>query len=283
MENNTELFTWTNTSQATVLAAGTLGPSKRIFFIVTRGAINFVIGFIASFLNVSTVTVILKYKELQITSNALVICLAAGNSLAVVGASLVLLTDFIFDATETFWKSLCSILIYFLDLQQSINLMAVMAISIERAFTIFMPLTAYSRNSFGKMMRVTFCILALCLVHASLEIGMGFFTGNFHYTISCIYRTVAGHKITAYSLIPKLVGASAVTFAVTMLILVKLIWLKWENIRQNSSSNSQHKITKMLVTGKQVFYPCMHFLSFSSPKHIYIHSSFHQCWVFTIF
>ena len=45
-----------------------------LFMIAIRGVLNFIVQFIATFLNVSTIIAISKYKDLQITSNALVVC-----------------------------------------------------------------------------------------------------------------------------------------------------------------------------------------------------------------
>ena len=44
-----------------------------LFMIAIRGVLNFIVQFIATFLNVSTIIAISKYKDLQITSNALVV------------------------------------------------------------------------------------------------------------------------------------------------------------------------------------------------------------------
>ena len=56
--------------------------SQFIFYVSVRGVLLSVVMVLVSFLNISTIAVIYKYRVLQITSNALIMCFSVGHSLA---------------------------------------------------------------------------------------------------------------------------------------------------------------------------------------------------------
>ena len=53
-----------------------------VFNVVVRGVLNCIVNFWATFLNVSSIIVICRNKNLQTTSNALVMSFSIGNSLS---------------------------------------------------------------------------------------------------------------------------------------------------------------------------------------------------------
>ena len=59
--------------------------SQFIFYVSVRGVLLTAVKVFVSFLNISTITVIYKYRVLQITSNALIVCFSVGHSLAIIG------------------------------------------------------------------------------------------------------------------------------------------------------------------------------------------------------
>ena len=248
------LFTTENLESSTSPPAktGTLTKPEFIFYAVVRGALYCVVQIVATFLNVSTLIAISKHRNLQVTSNGLVMCLSAGHSLAIIAGTLVVFTDFILENALMTWKVVCSVLIFFLTFQQTVNYVSVMAISIERTYTIFFPMHAYRNNSFGRMQKLAFWLLGYALVHTSVEIGLGFNFGNFQYTTWCIFRTVAGPLVTVYGILMTLLLSSITSFFMTSIILLKLVCLRRQRRTEDSTklSNSQYKITKMLATGR---------------------------------
>ena len=110
-----------------------------VFNVVVREILNCIVNFMATFLNITTVIVICRCKNLQITSNALVMSFSIGNSLSGVNGILTVVTSFFLDKNRHQWKIVCVILGFFLIWQQFINIFSLMAISIERVYSIFSP------------------------------------------------------------------------------------------------------------------------------------------------
>ena len=54
--------------------------SQFIFYVSIRGVLLSAVMIFASFLNINTIVVIYKYRVLQITSNALIVCFSVGHS-----------------------------------------------------------------------------------------------------------------------------------------------------------------------------------------------------------
>ena len=81
--------------------------SQFIFYISIRGVLLSAIMIFVSFLNMSTIVVIYKYKVLQMTSNALIVCFSVGHSLAVFSATCLLLSDFVLSKNTVAWKINC--------------------------------------------------------------------------------------------------------------------------------------------------------------------------------
>ena len=129
--------------------------SQFIFYVSVRGVLLSVVMVLVSFLNISTITVIYKYRVLQITSNALIVCFSVGHSLAIITATTVLLSDYAFHRNTLVWKLNCVLLTFFSVYQLVINFFTITAISIERVYSIYYPLHSYKFNSFGRMTKVT--------------------------------------------------------------------------------------------------------------------------------
>ena len=153
--------------------------SQYIFRIATRGVLNYAIQLIATFLNVTTVIAVQKYKNLQIVSNAVIVSFSIGNSLAVINGSLSIATDFIMERDTTPWRIVYTALGFFLLLPHCINIIPIMAISIERVYCIYFAHHAYANNSFNKMTKIKMFIIIISIVKTALVIGLGFVVGNF--------------------------------------------------------------------------------------------------------
>ena len=106
--------------------------SGYIFRLVLRGVLNYIVQLIATFLNVTTIVAVFKYKNLQITSNALIVCFSIGHSLAFINGTLSFFTDFIVEYDTKTWRIACIVLGFFPSWQQYTNLISIVAISIER-------------------------------------------------------------------------------------------------------------------------------------------------------
>ena len=144
-----------------------LTEKQYLFKVAVRGYLYYIIQVIATFFNVCTIVVISKYKALQITSNALVVCFSLGNSLAVINGNLTILSDFIIDMQSQTWKYVCTALNFFLLLQQFINVLTIMAISFERVYSIYFPIDSYRCNTFKKMTKVFSCYFDPCLLYGN--------------------------------------------------------------------------------------------------------------------
>ena len=108
-----------------------------IFYVSVRGVLLSAVMVFVSFLNISTIAVIYKYRLLQITSNALIVCFSVGYSLAIITASVLLLSDYILHRNTPAWKINCVLLAFFTVYQHTNNYFTIAAISIERVYSIY--------------------------------------------------------------------------------------------------------------------------------------------------
>ena len=220
-----------------------------VFSVAVRGVLNCTVNFVATFLNVSTIVVIRRYKNLQITSNALVMSFSIGNSLSGVNGVLTVVTSFFIDKNGHQWKIVCSTLGFLLMWQQFINIFSLMAISIERVYSIYFPLHAYKSNTFNKMKRISTFIIILSLLEAITSVKLGFLFGNFQNRFLCLIRTVTG---TLYIIIGTYAAVSFVSLVMTFAIIAKLMYLQRTQaaVTRTVRDNTEYKITKMLILGK---------------------------------
>ena len=228
-----------------------------LFKIAIRGVLNFIVQFTATFLNVSTIVTISKYKDLQVTSNALVVCFSVGNSLAVINGILAIATDFVLEINSETWKGICTALGSFLLFQQFNNVLSITAISFERMYSIFFPFHSYKHNTFDKMTKVSIFILVLSFVAVSSLISIGYIIGNFDVPQKyCGYTAAVGATIIRH-VVPMLFFIfSTLSLLATGSITAKLILLKRNRSIANASVTnvSEYKITKMLVTGRYILF-----------------------------
>ena len=231
-----------------------LSEKEYLFKVAVRGVLNYIVQLIATFLNVSTIVVIWKYRGLHITSNALLVCFSIGNSLAFINGTLAILTDFILNVNTKSWKIVCTGLNFFLLLQQYVNIISITAISIERVYCIFFPLHSFQHNNFTKMTKVSIFILIFAFLIVSTEITLGFFLGNFIHVekiLHCGYGTVVGTTVLLYIVIPIVLIFSKISLFFTGLVAGKLIYLKRRRPESCAPKNmrSEYKVTQMLLTG----------------------------------
>ena len=226
--------------------------SQYIFYVSIRGVLLSVVKVLVSFLNMSTIVVIYKYRILQITSNALIICFSVGHSLAVFSATCLLLSDYVFSWNTLAWKINCASYAFLALYQHGNNVLSIAAISIERSYTIYFPLHAYRNNSFGRMMKVTVGALSISFIGITTELILGFFTGNFTEGSRCTAYLVAGRYGWYYGFTMTSIG-SVVCVSVSLLIVGKLIHRKRnQNLSTHTgSTNTEYKITKMFITGTE--------------------------------
>ena len=225
--------------------------SQFIFYVSIRGVLLSAIMTFVSFLNMSTVIVIYKFRVLQITSNALIVCFSIGHSLAVFNATLLLRSDYGLPSNTLKWKVNC-VLFAFLTLYQHVNnFISITTISIERVYSIYYPLHSYKFNSFGRMMKVAVAVLSISCATIITEITIGFFTGNLKDTSKCTVYVVIGRYGWLVGFVTFSIG-SVVCISMSLLIVGKLMHRKQNrNLWTNTGpTNTEYKITKMLMTGK---------------------------------
>ena len=225
--------------------------SEFIFYVSIRGVLLSAVMMFVSFLNINTIVVIYKYRVLQITSNALIVCFSVGHSLAVFSATLLLLSDYVLPRNTLAWKVNC-VSFAFLGLYQHVNnLISITAINTERTYTIYFPLDSHKNNSFGRMMKVAVAVLSISCVTIITAITIGFLTGNLKNTSKCTVYVVIGRYGWLVGFVTFSIG-SIVCISLSLLIVGKLMHRK-QNLNLGTSTgptNTEYKITKMLITGK---------------------------------
>ena len=259
MENSTDGFNC-NTS---ILTEDKLILTEKLYLfkIAVRGVLNSIVQLIASLLNVSTIAAIYRYKDLQVTSNALVVCFSIGNSLAFINGTLAIATDFVLEINNETWKVVCTVLGFFLLFQQFNNVISITALSFERMYSIFFPLHSYKHNTFEKMTKVSIFVLVLSFIIVSISISVGFVIGNFNgLQTHCGYTPVVGSSMMRNVVTMLFFIFSGLSLLATGFISVKLILIKRKRSTRNASVTniSEYKLTKMLVTGG-----CLLFFSIS--------------------
>ena len=147
---------------------------------------------------------------------------------------------------------LCLIQIFFGLIRHKINIFCIMAISIERTYTIYFPLHTHRTNSFRKMMKVSTLLIIFVLLLVTAEVALGFVFGNSQHRALCRPTTITGMFVVKYIVLTSIITSSIVGLFMTVLIVLKLIWLQR---RQNSNhrfknNKSEYRIPKMLLTGK---------------------------------
>ena len=224
--------------------------SQFIFYVSVRGVLLSAVMVFVSFLNISTIVVIYKYRVLQITSNALIVCFSVGHSLSIITASTFVLSDYAINRNTLAWKLNCILLGFLTVYQQTNNYFSVTAISIERVYSIYFPLHSYKSNSFGRMTKVALSILSISLIQTIIQNSIGFFTDDKRDTSRCTGFSIMGKYgvifgMTIFSI------SSIVCFSMSLLIIVKLINRKrGQDLRSNTElNNAEYKATKMFITG----------------------------------
>ena len=227
--------------------------SQFIFHVSVRGVLLSAVKVLVSFLNISTIVVIYKYRVLQITSNALIVCFSVGHSLAIIGGTLLLLSDYVLHRNTLAWKINCVLYTFLTVYQHGNNVLSIAAISIERAYTIYFPFHSYKFNSFGKMIKVTVGVLSFCFTGSTTQIIVGIFTENLKDTSLCTVYVVSGRYGWLFGFAVTYIS-SFICVSMSLLIVGKLIHRKrTQNLSTNTGpTNTEYKITKMFITGKEL-------------------------------
>ena len=224
-----------------------------LFFLIVRGVLFFLCNLVSTILNVSTLATIYKNKTLHVTSNGLIVGFSVGHSVALAIAVSSLFTDFILDNDTFEWKVTCTVSMIFASWPQVNNVFCVMAIGIERVYSVYFPLHSYQANSFSRMMKVSALIMIISALLVACVVLLGFYTGNFRDTSLCIVVNAFG--TTAKDILVTAFGISSVIgLLMTLLVAGKIIQRMRRttelsrHVRQRT--NGELKITKMLLTGK---------------------------------
>ena len=232
---------------------GSESNSKWLFTVMVRGILNCSVNLLATFLNVSTIVVICKYKNLKTTSNALIIGFSIGNSLSGINGILTLITTFGPNKLSHTWTVICSMLGFFLLWQQFINIFSLMSISLERAYSVYFPLHSLKTNSFNKMTKVSTFIIIFTLLKSASEVWLGFeFGNNFRRRHLCLIRTLVGSGYSYYTVIGVFVICSTISLTMTLAIICKVIHVhrRRSTITTTRSTNMEYKVIKMSIMGR---------------------------------
>ena len=225
-----------------------------IFLILVKGVLNISVDLLSTVLSVTTVVAVSRYKNLQITSNALIVCFSIGNSVTALGGGvLTILNIFYWDTSSKEWTIACTVQTYMQLLQHITNVFSLAAISVERVYSIYFPFHARKNNNFHRMVKIASILLVFCIMVTTIFISFGFIFGNFATRSYCLISIVTGKFMMTFVLLPVFLLGSLITLVNTIFILIKLIKLK-RNAKSRSTGslhlNHDYKITKMLLTGK---------------------------------
>ena len=206
-----ETFTVSSSAiNSTVGKVDEMSRSEYIFFVAVRGVLRLVIQLTVTFLNFSTIIVIYKNDCLQISSNALVVCFSIGHSFAAIAGILTAVNDnFLLEESKT-WTIFCKTCLSIQGFQHSVNCICIMAISIERFYSIKFPIQAFNSNSFRRMMKISRVVLLVSFLQALTMTSIGFFKGYIaDYPTACTGHYVFGDEG---------INLFMITFLVTSLI-----------------------------------------------------------------
>ena len=226
-----------------------------IFLILVKGVLNISVDLLSTVLSVTTVVAMSRYKNLQITSNALIVCFSIGNSVKALGGGvLTIFNIFYWDTSSKEWAIACTVVQTYMQLLQHItNVFSLAAISVERVYSIYFPFHARKNNNFHRMVKIASILLVFCIMVTTIFISFGFIFGNFATRSYCLISIVTGKFMMTFVLLPVFLLGSLITLVNTIFILIKLIKLK-SNAKSRSTVslhlNHDYKITKMLLTGK---------------------------------
>ena len=252
MKNTTlyETITEGNVINSTDEEVDQMSRDEYIFFVAVRGVLYFVIQLTITFLNISTIIVIYKNRTLQISSNALVLCFSIGHSLAAIVGILTVVNDHLIPLKSEAWKCLCKTYLSLKAFQHSVNCISIMAISIERFYSIKFPMHAFKSNSFCRMMKFSTLILLISFLQVVIMTSIGFFTGYIADCPSpCTGEFVFGDEGITIFMITFLVS-SLISLVMTGMIVSLLIHRQRTRKMSHTIHHSiEHRITKMLCTG----------------------------------
>ena len=146
----------------------------------------------------------------------------------------------------------CKTYLSLVGFQHCVNRMTIMAISIERFYSIKFPLHAFKSNTFFKMMKFSMAILLISFLQVVTMISIGFSTGYIvDYPSACTGHYVFGDEGTNLFMITFVIS-SLIGFTMTGMIIFLLVHKQWtQNMNQTIHHNTEYRITKMLCTGKR--------------------------------
>ena len=148
---------------------------------------------------------------------------------------------------------ICSILGFFLLCQRFINIVSLMAISLERTYSIYFPLHSLKTNSLNKMTKVSIFVIIFTLLKSASEVWLGFELGNnFGQRHLCLIRTLVGSGYSYYTVIGVFVICSTNSLIMTLAIISKVIHVhrRRSTITTTKKDNMEYKVTKMSIMGR---------------------------------
>ena len=166
-------------------------------------------------------------------------CFSVGHSLAIITATLLLLSHYAFHRNTLAWKVNCFLFASMALYQHGNNLFCIAAISVERVYSIYFPLHSYKFNSFDKMTKVAVTVSIISLTSTITGIVVGFLIGNLKDTSNCTGYSVTERLGWLLSFIWYAIF-SVIGISMSLLIVAKLIHLKRD--RNFSATNGATNI-----------------------------------------
>lgn len=208
--------------------------------------------FLGAFLNILTITSILKFKKLWVSSHILILSLSCSDCLPLV-ARIFTVLNVIYREDLDLWNTTCLLQTYFLILSNSLSVSTIAAIATERALSIVFAVWARNHLSIRVMQKV-----AIVLWITFIGVTVLFITDGRQkdmVQIHCKWKEVFTPEYYNYGMNAAFISTSLVT-----LIMYTAIMVKIRSIRSRSKVTSVHlvdkkqqdqiKFSKMMGTGK---------------------------------
>ena len=138
--------------------------------------------------------------------------------------------------------------------QHGVNCITIMAISIERFYSIKFPMHAFKSNSFNRMIKFSILILLIAFLQVLTMTSIGFSTGYIaDFPSPCTGHFVFGDEGMNLFMVTFFIS-SLIGITMTGMIIFLLVHRQWtRKMSQTIHHNIEFKITKMLCTGKLLF------------------------------
>ena len=202
-----------------------------------------------AFLNILTITSILKFRKLQIPSNMLILSLSLSDCIPLPVRFITVMLE-MYRSNRNTWNILCTVQISSIILAQAINVTTISLIAVERAISIIFPI--WARNNITNESAKMSCLI-LWGITTPIFLATALYANNLSNirTQKCEWHVYLTDNALTF-LIVAFTCFSLLTLIMYMAILWKLRAMKREVSSfgiTDGKQQSQLKICRMMGTG----------------------------------